>query len=382
MFGNTKPRILFAISNLAYGGIQTQAVTLAKEFQKKGAKIYFLYTEKYEETFVKNELTANNFKVLKGHFIFNQFWKKYSWRLYKHAPLMRIKILLWFYGIDYVIPYQTKLSILFCAAHKNSGVKKTIFHIRNTIIENEPKNNWYLHQALKNEPSIITNSNHARLKFIQLYGKKYSLNIQTIYNGVSIRPIDTSINWKKYFQVESVQFVVTVLANFFEEKNFETVFKAWKVFIKQTNLNANLILAGDEGVKGKREQYKKYVAELGIQDSVIFLGRIPYNIELLSISNCNILSTYNEGLPNSVIETLAMGVPFIGSDVDGVREVVGDDYPIPLFPNGDYKKLKEMLLKVYNKEFNLQQLRTYSLKRYEFFNTNKLIENYSKIIKL
>lgn len=382
MFGNRKPKILFAISNLTYGGIQTQAVTLAKEFQKKGAKIYFLYTEKYEETFVERELIAQGFKILKGQYIFNQFWKKYSWRLYRQAPLLRIKLLLWFYGIDYVIPYQTKLSIFFCAAYESTGVKKSIFHIRNTVLENKPKNNWYLHLALKNKPTIVTNSNHARLKFIQVYGKKYPLDIQTIYNGISIRSIDTTINWKQYFQVDSVSFIVSVIANFFEEKDFKTIFKAWKVFIEQSNLNAKLLVAGDEGVTGKREQYKKYVAELGIQDSVLFLGRITYNIELLSISNCNILSTYNEGLPNSVIETLAMGVPFIGSDVDGIREVVGDNYPIPLFPVGDYKTLKETLLKVYNKEYNLQQLRTYSQKRFELFNTKKLIEDYSKIIKI
>ena len=59
-----KKKILFAISNLTYGGIQTQALALAKAYQKKGAKIYFFWTDKYEKNFVEKELIENNFKII------------------------------------------------------------------------------------------------------------------------------------------------------------------------------------------------------------------------------------------------------------------------------------------------------------------------------
>ena len=62
-------------------------------------------------------------------------------------------------------------------------------------MENEPKQDWFLNQALKNKPTIVTNSNHARIKFEQVYGKENDLDIQTIYNGIDIRPIDNNINW-------------------------------------------------------------------------------------------------------------------------------------------------------------------------------------------
>ena len=143
-----------------------------------------------------------------------------------------------------------------------------------------------------------------------------------------------------------------------------------------------LLIAGDEGIKGMSSYYLNQVEELGLKDSVRFLGRTPYNIELLSITSCNILSTHNEGLPNSVIETLAIGVPFLGTDVAGIKEVVGDAYPIPLFQIGDYKGLAENLIKIFNKEYNLQQIRDYSLKRYEHFKVEKLIDNYCRILEI
>lgn len=380
MFGKPQTRILFAIDNLTYGGIQTQALSLAKAYQKKGAKVYFFWTTKYEADFVQKELLENNFQILDGRFIKDKTWQKYSWRLHRYLPLIRAVLLLRFYRIDYVIPYQNQLSYFFGAIHNFTGVRKTIFHIRNTVLEREPKQNWYFNLALKNKPPIVANSKHARIRFEELYGKLYDLNIQTIYNGLDIRAVDASINWKQHFKVETVDFVVSVISNFFKEKDLITIFKAWQCFIEHTNSNSKLLIAGDEGAEGMMNFYKNKVKELEIEHYVMFLGRTPYNIELLSITNCNILSTNNEGLPNSVIETLATGKPFVGTDVDGVREVVGEAYPIPLFQKGDDTKLLEILLKVYNKEFSLQDLREYSLKRNEMFTIDKLIESYFEII--
>ncbi len=375
-------RVLFAISNLTYGGIQTQALTLAKGLQRKGARIYFFYINRYDTVFVEKELKANDYKVIDGKYLLDNKLQKYSWRLNRYWTLLRTIFLIRFYKIDYVIPYQDQLSYLFGRLHPYSGAEKTLFHIRNTVVENQPKQKWNLKKALQNKPTIIANSNHARIKFGQVYGKHYDFDIQTIYNGVSIRSIDSSVNWKQHFNVESIDFVVTVIANFFKEKDYITIFKAWQLFIKQTEANAKLLIAGDEGILGLMETYKAEVKALGIENHVVFLGRTPFNIELLSISNCNILSTLNEGLPNSVIETLAMGVPFVGTDVAGVKEVVGDAYPIPLFSIGDYETLGTILIKINNKAFDLQRIHAYSLERCNFFTTDKLIENYSNIIAL
>ncbi len=375
-------RILFAISNLTYGGIQTQALILAKEYQKQGAKIYFFWTEKSERNFFKNELIKNNFKVIDGRFLNDRFWLTISWKFHRYIPMIRSIFLLRWYRIDYIIPYQNKLSYFFGAFHPFTNAKKTIFHIRNTVSENEPKNNWYLIQALKNKPIIISNSNHARIKFKQIYGTRYDLDIHTIYNAIKLRKIDKTINWKKFFNVEEGEFIVTVIANFFHEKDYLTIFRAWKLFLDKSKSNSKLLIAGDEGVKGMRNFYKSEVRGLGIENNVVFLGRVQQNIELLSITNCNILSSKKEGLPNSVIETLAMGKPFLGTDVAGIKEVVGEAYPIPLFQFGDYKKLESNLVKIFNDEIDLEYIKEYSLNRFKMFSVDKLIKNYSDIIDI
>lgn len=375
-----KPKILFAISNLTYGGIQTQALALAKEFQKKGAKIYFFWTEKSEPNFIKDELIKNNFKVIDGRFLNDRFWLTISWKFHRYTPMIKSIFLLRWYRIDYIIPYQNKLSYFFGAIHPFTNAKKTIFHIRNTVTEDESKKNWYLIQALKNKPAIIANSNHARVKFKKIYGDKYDLDMHTIYNAIKIRKIDKTINWKKFFNVEEEDFIVTVIANFFNEKDYLTVFKAWKLFLDKSKSNSKLLIAGDEGIRGRRLLYEKEIKSMGLENHVIFLGRTPHNIELLSITDCNILSSKNEGLPNSVIETLAMGKPFLGTDIDGIKEVVGEGYPIPLFKKGDFKALQERILKIYNQEYDLKAVQSYSLERFKLYNVKNLIKNYSEVI--
>lgn len=377
-----KTRILFAINNLTYGGIQTQAVTLAKEFQKKGAIIYFLWTNKYESDFVNTQIKGNGFKILSGKYIKGEKWARYSWKLKKYIPLIKTVFLIKFYKIDYIIPYHNFLSYFFGAIKKYTKVEKIIFHIRNTVIEDTPKENWYFKKALENDPLIITNSKHAKYKFEKIYSDKYKFQIKTIYNGIEIRKINKSKDWKTYFGVKKYNFVVTSIANFFTEKDYQTVFKAWYHFLNITKSNSVLIIAGDEGIKGRMDEYKLEVKGLEIHNSVIFLGRTRYNIELLSISNCNILSTTNEGLPNAVIETLGMKVPFIGTNVDGVKEVLGESYPISTFEIKDYKALSNIITKLYRKEYDIEEIKKYSEDRFKLFSIHNLLKNYSKIIEV
>lgn len=377
-----KSKILFSICNLTYGGIQTQALALAKEYKARGAQVYFFWTEKYEDDFVNKELYPNGFKIINGQFINDKFWAKYSWRLYRYMPLIKAVILIRFYNFDYIIPYQNKLCYFFGSISRYTGAKKTIFHIRNTVLENEPRKNWQFKKALNNHPVIITNSNHARLKFQKIYGSIYDFEIKTIHNGIKLRKVDDSKDWRSFFNVNDYKFIVTSIANFFQEKDYSTIFKAWKLFLSTTDANAVLLVAGDEGKPGMMDYYKSEVEQLGIKKNVKFLGRTSYNIELLSISNCNILSTLNEGLPNVVIESIGVGVPFIGTNIDGIKEVVGEDYPIPLFERENYVELKNILIKLYLKKIDLKKQQKYSLKRFKMFSVERMINEYSKIIDI
>lgn len=159
-------------------------------------------------------------------------------------------------------------------------------------------------------------------------GKK--TNICTIANGVDtqrfIRPIK-DISCKQ-------NFVVTMVAGLRVEKDHETLLKAMTYLPDIYSLQ----LVGG-GVKDA--ELKTLTSQLGLDNRVSFLGVRLDVPDILEQSDVNVLSSHWEGLSLSSIEGMASGRPFIASDVDGLREVVGGAGV--LFPHGDEKALAKSI---------------------------------------
>jgi glycosyltransferase involved in cell wall biosynthesis len=65
------------------------------------------------------------------------------------------------------------------------------------------------------------------------------------------------------------------------------------------------------------------VEQLGLQDCVIFTGFRDDTPELLGLLDVFCLPTYfGEGLPRSILEAMAMGLPIVTTDIRGCREAV------------------------------------------------------------
>ncbi|MGR3292441.1 MAG: glycosyltransferase family 4 protein [Candidatus Scalindua sp.] len=76
------------------------------------------------------------------------------------------------------------------------------------------------------------------------------------------------------------------------------------------------------GSGDNKESLEKYAKEKGIK--VVFLNNIP-NSELPEILNQNevfILPSFYEGTPKALLEAMACGLSCIGSNVEGIREVI------------------------------------------------------------
>lgn len=79
------------------------------------------------------------------------------------------------------------------------------------------------------------------------------------------------------------------------------------------------------GEGASKEALLKYVSDNNVQDFVHFIGRRSDVNRVLANSDIFILSSYHEGLPNALMEGLAMGLPCIATDVGGVRQLIRND---------------------------------------------------------
>lgn len=105
-----------------------------------------------------------------------------------------------------------------------------------------------------------------------------------------------------------------------------------------------LVLIGD-GIE--RENLENLVQALNIEKIVTFTGALYEKKEILSIlktAHLFVMPTKSEGLPRSILEAMSVGLPCISSDVDGIPELLDEEYLISTFKVSDYvKKISNLL---------------------------------------
>ena len=112
--------------------------------------------------------------------------------------------------------------------------------------------------------------------------------------------------------------VVLALANCKPLKNpLHFVFAAYKVL--QQMKNVYFIFTGDGPL---RNQVLTLIKNLNLEKQVLFPGWRNDALELLAISDIYASVSLREGLPMSLLEAMAMRVPAVCYDVDGISEVV------------------------------------------------------------
>jgi glycosyltransferase involved in cell wall biosynthesis len=100
--------------------------------------------------------------------------------------------------------------------------------------------------------------------------------------------------------------------------------------------DAWFVMVGDGPL---REPAEKLACELGVADRVVFAGWCDDVPGLLAATTVSVLTSRHEGLPCSVVESLAAGVPVVATAVDGTVEVVRSEDNGLLVPAGDIEGL-------------------------------------------
>lgn len=102
-----------------------------------------------------------------------------------------------------------------------------------------------------------------------------------------------------------------------------------------------LVIVGDGDL---RPQLEQLVEELGLQESVRFLGDRGDVPQLLAGMELFVLSSLSEGYSVALIEACAAALPIVATDVGGNREIVRDGVNGKLLAAGDTSALADALL--------------------------------------
>lgn len=124
------------------------------------------------------------------------------------------------------------------------------------------------------------------------------------------------------------------------QKNQELLIKAFSHVVKKyDDISLDIVGSGDLSPK-----LNTLVEKLNLNSHVFFKGSRSDIPQLLASSDIFVLSSIYEGLPLTILEAEASGLPIISTDVGGVSDVVENEKNGLLVPNNDEKSLANAMI--------------------------------------
>lgn len=212
--------------------------------------------------------------------------------------------------------------------------------------------------------SVIAISDDCKVSFKEMI--KSRVPIVTINNGVDLVSIESApISNDSVFQ--SGKKYIIMVGRFHESKDQDTLIRS----LSNLDNNVILLLVGE----GERKNELEDLAySIGVKDRVVFLGFRTDVYSLMKRSDIVVLSSHWEGLPLSALEAMASGTPFVGSNVEGIRQVCTGH--VPLFEHKNYNELTNMCLNILNDRNIRAQILLKGFKRANEFSLDNMINQH------
>ena len=337
-------KILFYINSISRGGAERVLCNLANSFSNRGYDVIVatsLNSDKEYELDSKIQRSILLNRRIKGFFVRNI------------KLISKLKLLIKAERPDVVVSFMKEANFRTVLACRKTKTKCIV------SIRNDPHEEY---KSLINK--LLANSLYSKASGIvfQTPDAKafFRSNVQSrsriIYNPVN-----------KFFLLDSIENgkdnIVTI-GRVVKQKNQELLIRAFASVSNQ--ISSNLVIVGDGKLKSK---LIKLTNKLNISNRVDFVGTTNDVLSILKTSRIFVLTSNYEGIPNSLMEALALGLPCIATDCPcgGPRLLIEDGVSGLLIPVKDKNKLASSMLYLLNNQSYANEM---GKKAKEFLNSN------------
>ena len=362
-----------------YGGSEHQILRLAVSLKSHNIDSFILAPkikkntplESLEKSIPVKRFKLNNLPNLGGRNIFSFItWSiKLIYWLIKNSK--KFDIIHVFHGRLHCVPAIFAGKILKKPVLVKVGAGGKYFDV-NVVNTKKIIGPFFFKYILKNTTGWIANS-----KMIESDLKGYNIKdemIHKIYNGIDIDTI--RIN---KFRKNKTFLVICRLG---EEKKCDQIIR---IFSKLSeDLNVKLIFLGDGPLE---EDLLKMTKQLNQSHRIFFKGAVKNVREYLIASDFYVSASQSEGMSNSLLEAMSLGIPAITSNVSGVNEIVFDNQNGFVFEPNDEKFFYAKIIKAIScneeKYINISRLASEHILKNFSINliAKKHIELYNSFIK-
>ena len=323
----SKKKIAVLLPSFSIGGTENMVAHLAKYIDKDKFDMLVVSLAAPMDTHVQSLLEDSGVQIayaLKGKV---KIWKVFfnvNSELQAFRPdLIHSNMYVFAFCVPYLLTHHIKL----------------LHTIHNKPV-NEFKDKYkkmiaWLYQINKAVPVAISHIVEKEMK--ELYSKELK-RIERVYNPVEISKFYTE---RKYSEKKNITFIN--VARFMKQKNQTLLLEAFAEAKNQAP-DINLVFVGDGEL---RSELEKKIEILGIRENVFLAGNVHNVNEYLAKADIFVLSSDYEGLPLSILEAMAAGLPIISTNVGGVADIVTDN-GILIPPKDGHRLANEMVKLVLN----------------------------------
>lgn len=187
-------------------------------------------------------------------------------------------------------------------------------------------------QTVRNNPQTSPpEANRRRIRDFQIYRSKCTivqneeqLNYfpQNWKNKIHILPNPINEVFLRTEYKGSEKFKAVSVGRLIEQKNYPLLIDAFSAFVKD-HPDATLSIYGDGTLKNRLYEQ---ILKNKMSNNIFLKGRSDNLPEILANSSLFIMSSDFEGMPNSLMEAMAVGIPVISTDCPtGPKELIGDN---------------------------------------------------------
>lgn len=205
----------------------------------------------------------------------------------------------------------------------------------------------------------------------EYFGRKLQKKSTVIGNPVSIPDEFRQLPESRVKEIVSV-------GRFTPEKNYPLLLKAFQKVAEQAD-GYVLKIYGKVDENLKPAELSK---ELGIEEKVFFMGQVDDILAQIRNASVFVLSSMSEGMPNALLEAMAIGLPAVATDCPsgGPRQLISDGENGLLVPNDDADALATAILRIIGDEDLSHKLSENALKIVDEYSEEKICAQWKTYI--
>ncbi|GAB2770126.1 N-acetyl-alpha-D-glucosaminyl L-malate synthase BshA [Salinimicrobium soli] len=359
-----------------FGGSGVVATELGMALSKRGHEVHFITykqpvrLEQLSENIHFHEVNVPEYPL----FHYQPYELALSSKLVDMVKLHEIEILHVHYAIPHAYAgYMAKKML------EEEGIKlpmvTTLHGTDITLVGNHPFYKPAVTFSINNSDVVTSVSQSLKSDTLRLF--KVKKEIEVVPNFIDTSKYSNSVSdCHRSMLAPGSEKIITHVSNFRKVKRIDDVIMIF--YNIQKKVKSKLVMVGQGP---EREMAEELVAELGIEDKVLFLGESNEIDKVLSFSDLFLLPSESESFGLAALEAMVNGVPVISTNTGGLPEVNKEGYSGYLSGVGEVAEMAEKAISILEDEATLKKFKENARNQSYNFDIYSVVPLYEDLYK-